>query len=615
VGALVLAASVACGQVSLPLVQTPSDSASVADVVQATPAAAPTPASARATGPQQVPVRRDTLTETLALDGTIAAASQSTVTSDQRGVVDQVDVKAGQPVKEGDVLVDLDGADISTKLDAARGQLQTAQSNLAQGQTQAQAQQQAAAQKAAADQAQQQQAIANAEIGLKRAQENLAQVQAGKPASVRQAQTTAVASSQQQVQGAQDALNKLLAGPDPVAVSTAQRAVSTAEAAVAKAQSDLDKLTGGPDPSAVRAAQAQVQRAQTQLQVAQNAKPDTKLDPAVGRIQHDQSVQDAQLALQTAQAGLDKVKQPPADTDVQSAQQAVQDAQAAVSGAQAQLAAAQGGPDQATVDAASGAVEGARHKLAESQQALDEVNSHPTPQELADAQDQVRQAQLALASAQQPLPAPADSGGADLDALQQAIDQAQANVSNLEQALDNTHLKAPADGTIVAVRVKPGANVTSSTPVVILAKPGAPVVHVQLDDTQAGQLLPGQQATVQLDAGNATLPPIPAVVATVTPASRDGSNLPSADLQASWSADISPRFGAPVQVVVTVGQKQDVLVVPRNAVRQSGGRATVEVQDGTLRHLVSVQVGITAGDRVEIQSGLSEGQIVLTRAS
>jgi len=53
-----------------------------------------------------------------------------------------------------------------------------------------------------------------------------------------------------------------------------------------------------------------------------------------------------------------------------------------------------------------------------------------------------------------------------------------------------------------------------------------------------------------------------------------------------------------------------VLVVPKGAVRQAGGRASVEVQDGTLKHLVVVQVGIQSDTSVEILSGLREGQLV-----
>jgi hypothetical protein len=165
------------------------------------------------------------------------------------------------------------------------------------------------------------------------------------------------------------------------------------------------------------------------------------------------------------------------------------------------------------------------------------------------------------------------------------------------------------------VRTKPGDTLAPSSPVVILARPGTPIVRVDLDDTQAGRLVAGQQATIQLGAGvpGATL--ADATVVNVTPAEQEGSLGATATFQARWADGQIPRIGTPVQVTVVVSQKQGVLVVPKSAVRQSGGKARVEVQDGTLRRLVPVEVGITTVDSVEILSGLTEGQFVLAGRS
>ncbi len=263
---------------------------------------------------------------------------------------------------------------------------------------------------------------------------------------------------------------------------------------------------------------------------------------------------------------------------------------------------------------AQGVLDAAQHYLAEAQSNLAQVNSHPTPSELADAQDQVRRAQTALDNAEQPLGPTTLDGAPDLGALQAAIDQAQAQVDAQQAALDATHLKAPSDGTIVSVRVKPGDKLTVGQPIVILAHPGAPLVRADLDDSQVNRVAAGQQATIELDSTTPGSAPISATVTAVTPASASGAG-PSAELQVAWPSDQTPRYGALVQAVVTIDQKQNVLVVPKSAVRQAGGRASVEVQDGTLRHLVSVQVGASTADSVEIVSGLSEGQLVLTRAS
>jgi hypothetical protein len=167
---------------------------------------------------------------------------------------------------------------------------------------------------------------------------------------------------------------------------------------------------------------------------------------------------------------------------------------------------------------------------------------------------------------------------------------------------------------VVAVKTKPGDATVPSKPVVIMARPGAPIVRVDLDNSQAGRLAMGQQASIQLGTGTSSAR-ADGVVKSVTPATQDGSVGASASLDVTWVAGQVPRFGTQVQVTVSLGGKQDVLVVPINAIRQAGGRTSVEVQDGTIRRLVSVQVGITTADRAEIVSGLTEGQVVLVAAS
>ena len=297
---------------------------------------------------------------------------------------------------------------------------------------------------------------------------------------------------------------------------------------------------------------------------------DTKAYLVVAGLQHDAAIQDAQLALQTAQANLDKVKQPPAAADVQAAQQRVQDAQDTLNAAQAKTSGAQSGPDPAALAAAQSGLDEAKHAQGEAQATLDEINSHPTPAELADAQDQVRRAQVALDNAQQPIAQPALNGAPDLGALQAAVDQAQRQVDAAQAALDATHLKAPSDGTIVSVRVKAGDKLALGQPIVILAQPGAPLVRVDLDDSQVNRVAAGQQAVIQLDSTSNGPAPITATVTAVTPGSANGAG-PSADLQVSWPDGQAPRYGTPVQAVVTLDQKQNVLVVPKTAVRQAGG--------------------------------------------
>jgi len=439
-------------------------------------------------------------------------------------------------------------------------------------------------------------------------------VRAGKPLSDRQAQETAVSYGNAQLQQAQADLDRLIAGPDAASLRAAQAEVVKNQAAVAKAQADLDALTRGPDAAAVRSAENTLQRAQTQLKIVQATKPDPKVDPAIAGLQHDAALQDAQVAEQNAQVALAKLKEPPSDRDVKTARQRVQDAQDAVNAAQAKVDGLQV-PDPATINSAQTNIEHIKHYLAEATANLNEVLSHPTAGELASAQDQVRKAQAAVDNARRAADAPTGDDGTDMTTLQNAVSQNQSEVARLEQALGNTHLKAPHDGTVVAVRIKVGDTVTPGKALVVLAKPGAPVVRVDLADADAARVAVGQQATVQFDTGSGAPASIDATLAAITPAAADGSSSASAVLQVNWPNGQSPRFGLPAQVSVTVGQRDGVLIVPTTAVHKSGTRNTVEVQDGTLRRLVSVQVGLTSANVVEILSGLNEGQLVLATPS
>ncbi|HEX8969718.1 MAG TPA: efflux RND transporter periplasmic adaptor subunit, partial [Chloroflexota bacterium] len=236
----------------------------------------------------------------------------------------------------------------------------------------------------------------------------------------------------------------------------------------------------------------------------------------------------------------------------------------------------------------------------------------PTPGELSDAQDQVRKAQAALDNARNGQPSTtADANQVDFAALQNAVAQDQATVDGLQQTLDATQMRAPFDGTVVSVRVKAGDSITSAKPVFMLARPGPRIVRVDLADDQVPLLSVGQQAVIGQDGSDSSAPPIDATVLGVTKASADGTRAASADLQVSWPDGQQPKFGAPVQVRLTLQHKDDVLVVPVRALHQVGGKATVEVLNGTLRRLVNVQVGIKTDTSAEIVSGLTEGQMVL----
>ncbi len=73
-------------------------------------------------------------------------------------------------------------------------------------------------------------------------------------------------------------------------------------------------------------------------------------------------------------------------------------------------------------------------------------------------------------------------------------------------------------------------------------------------------------------------------------------------------------LGAPIHAAVNIQEKENVLLVPKQAIRTVGARSYVEVSEGGRRRSATVEVGLIAGDKAEILSGLREGQAVVVRS-
>jgi multidrug efflux pump subunit AcrA (membrane-fusion protein) len=564
-----------------------------------------------------VAVKRAPITQTVTLDGQVMAEDQVPITYPGKTKVRNVPVAAGQSVKQGDLLVEVYGdggvwaLDMQNNINLAQARETAAEGRLADAQAQAQVRQDAAAEQAAYNQRQQQQLVSDADASVRRAQDNLTRVKAGSSAADRQAAQDAVDAATAALQKATDAQDKLANGPDDTTIRAAKRDVDTAQVTLDKAQADYDKLTKGADATTLRDAEALVQSAKTKLQLAQAANPDPKQDPAVAQNQIQVAIQDAQLAEQNAEDRLAKLKQPPDALDVQAAKQRVQDAKDAVAAAGQRLDLAQAGPDDDSLAAAQAAVDRTQSGLDVAQGRLADVNNHPTPSELADAQDQVRKAQVAADATRATPAAAVELSTPEVAAAEDAVHQAQADIERLQQALEETKVTAPFDGTVVSVNVIQDAVVSPTTTLLVLARPGPPKVHVVLSDDQVGVVRSGQTGNVLL-ANSRSSDTVPATITSVTPPSKNGAVAASADAKVSWPTGVTPpRLGSPVQVALVVGGKDDALVVPLSAVRRVGDRATVEVQDGMRQKRVNVTLGIVTDDSAEIVSGLSEGQLVV----
>ena len=229
---------------------------------------------------------------------------------------------------------------------------------------------------------------------------------------------------------------------------------------------------------------------------------------------------------------------------------------------------------------------------------------------------QVAAAQNSVASAQAALNLKTSQAQpADVAVAQAQILSAQGQVQAAQAALDNTIIRAPANGTITSVDVKYGEQAVASKEVIILQDVGSLHIEANVSEANIATVQPGQTVDVTFDA----LGPdrhFSATVQTVNPASTVVSGVVNYLVKANLPniADIKP--GMTANMTILVAQKSGVLCVPSSAVINQNSSQYVRVVDDIKKgtyHQVQVQAGLSAdGGLVEIISGLNEGQTVVT---
>jgi multidrug efflux pump subunit AcrA (membrane-fusion protein) len=238
-----------------------------------------------------------------------------------------------------------------------------------------------------------------------------------------------------------------------------------------------------------------------------------------------------------------------------------------------------------------------------------ELANRPTRAELHDAEERVVAAQVALERVRAeppPVVDESDPGAYDRVALEKSLEQDRSQVATLEQQLSGMTLRAPFAGIVSSLQVRPGDPVDRGVQVLAIARPGDPIVNADVNRDDAARITIGQRATVQGE-GAATTPLEATVIGLIDGPAGVGQ---TAQLKVAWQQP-PPAYGAAVQALVTVLEKNNVLLIPQRAVRSSGQRRYVEYMEGDARRTVDVSLGIAGGGEVEVLSGLREGQIIL----
>jgi RND family efflux transporter MFP subunit len=302
---------------------------------------------------------------------------------------------------------------------------------------------------------------------------------------------------------------------------------------------------------------------------------------------------------------------------------------AAVAAANASVASARAGIANAetTADSARQGISAADQAITAAQLAIENiVDDYPTgtgsqpnePLALLSAQKQKVTAEAALETARRqleayyPLRASAQAG---LSSALAQLDSARTN-------LDNATMVAPIAGTIVAVASQVGepvgtttAGTAGSSGFIILAALDSLVVTADFAEVDVVGIAPGQSVNLEFDAipGEVREGTVTAVAPFAT-VDVTGASLTTYEVTISVpNPPAGLRAGMSAQASITTEERPQVVAAPVTAILEEGDRFIVQVEasDGTISP-VEVEIGIRGGFYVEIVSGLSAGDRVVT---
>jgi len=225
------------------------------------------------------------------------------------------------------------------------------------------------------------------------------------------------------------------------------------------------------------------------------------------------------------------------------------------------------------------------------------------------AKASLNQAQASLAFKQAP------ARPEDIDIARAQVLSAEGAFHSAQSALNNTVLRAPANGTITQVDIKIGELAQATKEVIKLLNVGELHTEALISEADIASVAVGQSIDNTFDA----LGPdkhFTTMVLTVNPASTVISGVVNYKVTGSLEKIFEVKPGMTANMTIKVAEKKNVLIVPRSAIVNKNGQHIVRVINDPKKKIydeVAVQTGLEAdGGLTEIISGLSEGQEIVT---
>ncbi len=187
---------------------------------------------------------------------------------------------------------------------------------------------------------------------------------------------------------------------------------------------------------------------------------------------------------------------------------------------------------------------------------------------------------------------------------------AQGRLESAEAQVSFANLRSPINGIVTERPLFPGETASAGSTVVTVMDTSSLLAKLHLAQATAQQLTLGHKAEVRVPGVEE---PVAATVSFISPALDPGSTTVEVWLKLP-NTDGRLKVGTPVHAVITGSTVPNAVQIPPAAIlpAQDGGTTVMLVGADSLAHRRSVKVGIRTEEAVQVTSGLSPSDTVIT---
>lgn len=206
------------------------------------------------------------------------------------------------------------------------------------------------------------------------------------------------------------------------------------------------------------------------------------------------------------------------------------------------------------------------------------------------------------------------SGSAERESLQAGVDRAKAQLELAGNEVEKLILRAQRDGIVMAVKVNEGDYVNTGDELMVIGDPDRLEIQSELGEGDANKAKLGQEVEVSATS-------LPGVLFTgrvteIALAAEKTSQGEAVQVEVPVKIEIQDtrgqlRPGYTVDLRIVTSPERDTLVVPFEAVMDTGDGCQVYVVDGDKAVLRDIETGLESDLYVEVLRGLSEGEKVI----